>query len=212
MIKVSIVDDHQMFLDGLTSILSDFANMQLVSTAINGQDFLDKLQRTEKPHVVLLDINMPVMNGIDLIEILAEEYPQIKVLVLSMLDDGHKIKQMIDLGAKGYILKNTGREELFKAISRIHGGESYFSDEVSAKVLGSMVQTRKKVIDQEVQLSKREKEILQHIVKGLTSQEIADQLFISKLTVETHRKNIHRKLGVKGTAGLVKYAIDHMLV
>ena len=212
MIKISIVDDHQMFIDGLSSILSDFDEVTLSFTAGNGRDFIKKLELQGPPDLVLLDINMPEMNGVELAEWLNQSHPKVAILVLSMHDDGKNIRRLIDLGAKGYILKNTGREELYKAIMTVYRGESYFSEVVSRNVLGSMVKAKTEVSAQEVQLSTREVEVLRAIAGGKTSQEIGEMLFISKLTVETHRKNIHRKLGVKGTAALVKYAIEQMLI
>ena len=210
--RISIVDDHQMFLDGLESIISEFPDVELVFTAKNGKDFLKKLEMHRPPELVLMDINMPEMNGLELTEVLVESHPQMGILVLSMIDDGQKIKKMIDLGAKGYILKNTGRDELYKAMMTIHRGESYFSKSVSENVLGSLVKARKQESEQEIKLSFREKEVLRRIAQGKTSQEIADELFLARMTVETHRKNIKRKLGIKTTAALVKYAIDQMLL
>ena len=210
--RISIVDDHQMFLDGLESIISEFPDVELVFTAKNGKDFLKKLEMHRPPELVLMDINMPEMNGLELTEVLVESHPQMGILVLSMIDDGQKIKKMIDLGAKGYILKNTGRDELYKAMMTIHRGESYFSKSVSENVLGSLVKARKQESEQEIKLSFREKEVLRRIAQGKTSQEIADELFLARMTVETHRKNIKRKLGIKTTAALVKYAIDQMLI
>ena len=210
--KISIVDDHQMFVDGLVSIISQFPDVNLVFTANNGKEFLNKLQYEVAPDLVLMDINMPEMNGLELAEVLMTKHPKMGILVLSMLDNGQQIKKMIDLGVKGYILKNTGRDELYKAMMCVFRGESYFSKAVSENVLGAMVQVRNRENQQEVKLSQREKEVLRLIAQGKTSQQIADDLFLARLTVETHRKNIKRKLGIKSTAALVKYAMDQMLI
>ncbi len=208
--KISIVDDHQMFVDGLASIIEQFPDIELVFTANNGKAFLKKLEWGIVPELVLMDINMPEMNGVELAEVLTNTHPQMGILVLSMLDDGQQIRKMIELGVRGYILKNTGRDELYRAIMQVARGESYFSQAVSENVLGTMVRQKDKEKEQYVKLSQREKEVLRLIAKGKTSQEIADELFLARLTIETHRKNIKRKLGLKSTAALVKYAMDQM--
>jgi len=210
--KISIVDDHQMFVDGLASIISQFPDVELVFTANNGKEFLKKLEWEAAPDLVLMDINMPEMNGLELTEALIESHPKMGILVLSMLDDGKQIKKMIDLGVKGYILKNTGRDELYKAMMCVFRGESYFSKAIGENVLGEMVKTKSRENEQQVKLSVREKEVLRLVAKGWTSQQIADELFLARLTIETHRKNIKLKLGIKSTAALVKYAIDQMLI
>lgn len=212
MTKIIIADDHQMFIDGLKSLLSTNNQIELVGEANNGKQLLELLANTSTD-IVLMDVNMPEMDGVEATKQLAQNYPHIKVLMLTMFNTRDYIEKLLKAGAHGYILKNTGKEELFEAIEKVMAGESYFSKEVTERIMEGL--QRKKTIEKDpmmVELTDREKEVLKLIVQEMTSNEIAEKLFISFHTVETHRKNLISKLGVKNIAGLVKYAFQQGLV
>jgi two-component system, NarL family, nitrate/nitrite response regulator NarL len=198
MIKILIADDHQMFIDGLKSILKSDKGMSIVGEAHNGLQVIELLQKTEVD-LILMDVNMPEMDGINSTKQLLHQYPHIKVLMLTMHNSRDYIEKVMRAGAHGYILKNTGKEELSEAIHSVMQGNSYYSKEVTEKIMEGL--QRKKVVETNVLL-----------VQEYTSHEIADKLFISFHTVETHRKNLISKLQVKNIAGLVKYAIQQGIV
>ena len=209
-IKIAIADDHQMVLDGLQLIISQESSLRMMGTAHNGLEVLDLLAK-EPVEVLLLDINMPIMNGIDTMKIIGKEYPNLAVLGLSMLDDTIVIKKLIKYGARGFLLKNSGKEKIIEAITEIHQGQKYFDKAIINKLLEN---DNTKSIGTSLfpKLSRREKEILSLIIQEHTTQEISDALFISFGTVETHRRNIINKLGVRNTAGMVRVALEYQLL
>lgn len=209
-IKVAIADDHQMVLDGLQLIISQETELDLCGVAHNGQEVLDLLSEN-KVDVLLLDINMPEMNGIDTMKIVGKKYPDLAVLGLSMLDDTIVIKKLVKYGALGFLLKNSGKEKIIEAINEIHEGRKYFDQTIINKLLEND-NTKSVGTSLFPQLSRREKEILNLIIQEHTTQEIAETLFISFGTVETHRRNIINKLGVRNTAGMVRVALDYQLL
>lgn len=207
MTKIYIADDHQIFIDGISSLLTGQSDLEIVGSANNGQELLDAL-KTTPVDLVLLDVNMPVMDGKEALKNILQLYPNIKVLMLTMHDSGLQIEKLMKAGAHGYLLKNTGKEELLKAIDAIMKGEPFYSEEVSKKVMeGLMRKQAQSNTVTEVELTPREKEVLTEIANELTTTEIADKLCISHHTVESHRKNLISKLQVRGATGLVKYAI-----
>jgi DNA-binding NarL/FixJ family response regulator len=211
MIRVYIADDHQVLLDGLHTLLAAAADLEVVGTGQNGQEVLQFL-RDHPVDVVLLDINMPVLNGIETCKILHKDYPQVRVLALSMYEKASFIQQMLKNGASGYILKNTGHDELVEAIRTVHRGEQYLSKVVSDTLMQSMLgrpATSRQYIPE---MTRREKEILLLIAKEFTTQEISEQLHISLNTVETHRKNLLSKFGVRNSVGLIKIALERGLL
>jgi len=211
MIKIFIADDHQMFIDGIKAILKDEAGIQVVGEARNGMEVLEQLEQI-KTDLLLLDINMPVMDGIETTRHLRKTFPGIKILMLTMYNNHEFISGLVHEGASGYILKNTGKKELIEAIITVHKGNNYFSKEVTETVMQHL---HKKPADQKVesvQLTRREKEILVLISREFSTRQIADELFISPNTVETHRKNLMSKLNVKNIAGLVKFALQTGLI
>ncbi|MFI5221023.1 MAG: response regulator [Bacteroidia bacterium] len=207
MIKVIIADDHQMFIDGIKSLLRTHKNISIVGEANNGEQVLEILSK-DPADIILMDVNMQVMDGIEATKQVRSKYPNVKILMLTMFNTKEYIEKVLRAGAHGYILKNTGKEELHEAIDKIMNGESYFSKEVTGRIMEG-IQKRKSVENDPMraELTDREKEVLKLISQELTTQEIADKLFISHHTVETHRKNLISKLNVKNTAGLVKYAV-----
>ena len=212
-IKTMVVDDHKMFLDGIVSLLRGDEEVEVVSTANNGVEALDYLSKNDDIDVLITDISMPQLDGNELSKKIKDLYPNINILVLSMHSTGKTISQLLKNGATGYILKNTGKEELIEAIHTVAKGETFFSSEVKNNVMNSMMGSDKAAEpDLGVKLTRREVEIIKLIAAEHTTQEIADKLFISLHTVESHRKNIMRKVDVRNLAGLIKYAIRKGLV
>ncbi|HOJ91599.1 MAG TPA: response regulator transcription factor [Saprospiraceae bacterium] len=214
MIRVLIADDHTMFVDGIESILNQESKIKLVAKCFDGKTIFDIL-KTKEIDVILLDINLPEMNGIEVSKKLSKEYPNVKVLALSMFNEESYVTEILRNGALGYILKNTGRIELVKAIETVNNGETYFSKDVTETIMGSLMKkpaVKKTSSFLVPKISRREKEVLQLIIKEHTTQEIADQLFISLKTVESHRSSLISKLNVRNTAGLVRAALEHKLL
>jgi DNA-binding NarL/FixJ family response regulator len=210
MTRVLIADDHQMFVDGLKSLLEDEKELCVVGEAKNGVEVLEFCDR-EAVDIVIMDINMPVMDGIQTSKELSKKHSSVKILGLSMYNDRDYISDILKAGAMGYVLKNTGKAHLLNAISTLQSGSSYFSEEVSKTLLNTFI--RNVPYEQAVEkISDREKEVLECIASGLTTYEIGDKLFISKNTVETHRKNLLYKLKARNTAELVNNAYKQRLI
>ncbi len=205
-IKVLIVDDHLMFLEGLIAMLKGLQEIEIVGSALNGKEALGLLE-TMNVHVLITDLSMPEMDGEELIENVIKKYPEINILILSTYSDGQVIERMIKRGVRGYLLKNAEKNEFIKAIHTLNNGEKYFSETVKNEFIQSTFSNKK--ADVPFRLSRREKEILKLISSECTTAEIAEKLFISQNTVNTHRKNLLSKIGVKNTAGLVKFAIQN---
>ena len=204
-VTLAIVDDHQVVINGLVSMLSADPSIQVVYTTTRGADLLDFL-RGQQPDAILLDIQMPGMNGIDLCKQVLKAYPHIKIIAFSSFDDTHYIKQVLRSGASGYLLKDAGPQAITGALAAVMRGEQVIDESVKKLLLQESITGQRRSI-YEVPLTRREKEILALIAEGLSNQQIADRLFISLRTVETHRFNLTQKLEVKNAAGLVKEAI-----
>jgi DNA-binding NarL/FixJ family response regulator len=202
--KILIADDHTMFINGLRLLLSDTGKYDVVAVAYNGQEALNILAE-QRIDIVLMDVNMPKLNGYQATFKIKEQYPGVKVIVLSMLADELSVNKMLEAGADGYLFKNADEEELFESLDAVLRGEIYITKEVRNRINVS----KNKSNTSEARLSSREIDIANLIVNGLTNQEIADTLCLSVRTVETHRKNILAKLELKNTASLVKYLIDN---
>lgn len=203
--KIIIVDDHQLFRNGLKFILNEIKNIQVVGEASNGQEFLELLEYGI-PDLVLMDINMPVMNGVTAAKIALEKYPQLNILVLSMYGETEYYNTMIDIGVKGFILKDVDNKELEDSINKVISGGTYFSQELLLNLI------KNKSFNENITLTKREKEVLELICKGFSNQQISDQLFISQRTVERHRSSLLLKTDSKNSISLVLYAIRHKLI
>lgn len=201
-IKIVLIDDHQMLIDGIKSLLSDADNFEVIAEFTSAKKLLDSIAELN-PYLVITDINMPEMNGIELTQILKKQYPSLKILALSMHNDKTMISKMIDAGVSGYILKNTGKQELLEALEQICSGNTFYSREVANEMLNN-----KNTSSDEVNLTAREVEIIKLIAKEYSNLQIADSLCISERTVETHRKNIFRKTATKSVVGLIKFAIE----
>lgn len=208
MIKILIADDHNVLINGLKLIFAVRDDFKIISVANNGQEVID-LVKSECPDVILLDINMPVLNGYQTLEILKSDYPEIKVIILSMLNDKRNVLNMLEAGAKGYLFKDTDDKQLFNAIEMIQQGGYYVSEDLQS-ILDEFLANSKCADKKNKQLlSSRELEIVSLIVDGNTNAEIANLLFLSTRTVDTHRKNIFHKLNLNNTALLVKYALEN---
>lgn len=208
MIKVCIADDHQLMLDGLSFIIKNMKGMQLVATAVSGQEVLDYV-RDHPVDVLLLDINMPDLNGVEVCKRLFKRKADVKIIALSMYKRQSYIIRMLSFGARGYLLKDDSAEEIERAIQMVVAGEYYFSSQINVDVISLLTSKEGKENDE---LSEREIQILECIAHGLTNQHISEKLFLSQHTIETHRKNILRKLNAKNTADLVRIGIEKGLI
>ena len=208
-IDILIVDDHRIVIDGLRSLLEDDLTFNIVATTIDSTEVLTLMSATHVD-VLLTDVMMPKMTGQELAKQVRKKYPDVKILALSMSGQGDVVDAMInDADINGYVLKNISKAELTKAITKIAGGGIYFSDEVLSELEKT---SHIKKQNDEAQLTARELEIIRLIEKEMSNKEIAETLFISERTVETHRKNIFRKSKTNSVIGLVKYAYEHKLV
>lgn len=209
--KILIVDDHALFRSGLRLLLSSSGKYDVVGEAGNGIEMLQHL-KSQIPDVILLDISMPDMDGIEAASTAFEIYPDLRIITLSMYGEEDYYFKMVGLGVKGFLLKNSDINEVFSAIESVMEGGSYFSQELLFNLVSNLRSSNEMVEDDNATLSNRELEILLLICKGLTNTEIADSLFISKRTVDKHRANILEKTQCKNTANLVVYAIKTGLV
>ena len=209
-IKVMIADDHQIFRDGIKALLKEAKNIVVVAEAGDGEEAFQNLKK-QKVDVILMDISMPVRNGVETTKLIKSKSPEVKVLALTMYDDDHYVVDTLDAGASGYLLKNTGRAELINAIQTVAAGDSYLSKEASDRLVAHIIRSRNSIAkknDDEIPITQREMQVLKLIAQELSSKEIAQMLFISQRTVDTHRGNLLLKLGLKNTASLVNYAIS----
>lgn len=213
-IKILIADDHPLIAKGIKTSLESNSEIEVVTIVHNGKEALEYIEK-HSVDILLLDIDMPVMNGIDCASILLQKNPDFKVVMLSMHQDSYTIKKVMDLGVKSYLLKTIPSDELVFAIQKIHNGEAYFNADVTQALLDSKpssYQTQNPVISPLVNdLTTREKEIIQCICEGLSNPDIGKKLFISPKTVDTHRTNIMRKLQVRNVVSLVRFAIRNNL-
>jgi DNA-binding NarL/FixJ family response regulator len=213
-IKVMVLDDHHLFIEGLKSLLYDEPGVTFVGGVSNLNEALDFLQKTPVD-VILADVNIPWTSGIEITKQIKQLFPELQVLALSMHEDHHTIKQMIEAGAAGYILKRSNMNEVVEAIQVVFEKGTYFGRDVQSILLDSMKgvsHSSGQISEEKVQLTARESEILELIAKEYTNEQIADKLFISERTVETHRRNIFTKTKTKSIVGLIKYAIRHGIV
>lgn len=207
--QILLVDDHQIVIDGIRALLSTEKNVEIKGEAHHGEEALQMLE-VLKVDIVLMDLDMPIMGGLAATKIIRRQYPEVKIIVLTMHDEKAMVQAMIDAGADGYLLKNSPKEELMKALRAVSEGDSYFPADVKSILLqADFDQARKgKLAD----LTDREMEILKCIAEGHSNKEIGEQLFISHRTVDTHRTNLMQKLDVHNIAGLVRIAITSGLV
>ncbi len=215
-IKVMLVDDHKLIREGLKAHFRNDNRFEIVCEASNGEEAMEMLKNTSVD-IVLMDINMDVMDGIECTTEIVKIYPQVKVLALTMLAENQHIKQMLKAGAVGYLLKNSSEEEIKQGIISVNSGLPFYSPEVLQTVMNSLAvplapKKKKSKFDISITLSEREKEVLVLVIKEFSNQEIADQLYISKRTVDAHKRNLLEKTGAKNVAGLVIYALNHNII
>jgi DNA-binding NarL/FixJ family response regulator len=208
-VKLLIVDDHKIIRDGIKALLNKAEGIEVINEASNGAEALEIVEASSSTlDMVLMDIRMPEMDGITATKQITDKFPNIKVLALTMHDDEPHIMNMLQSGASGYVLKTIGKQELVSAINKVASGQNYFAKEASNALLGYFSKkgsSKKKIIS--TKLTNREIEVLTLIADECTNNEIAEKLFLSTRTIDSHRRNLLQKLEVKNTAGLVKYAL-----
>ncbi len=207
MISVFIVDDHPVVIEGIHSLLQNEKDIAWMGHAMNAPSCLGFFVNNTAD-VVLMDISMPGMDGVELCAVMKEKYPGIMILGLSTFNQGLYIKKMVENGASGYILKNSSKEELIQAIHAVHEGHIYFSGEVGI----ALQEYQKSSMKELPVLTPREKEVLELIAEGYTNPQIAEKIFLSPFTVDSHRKNLLAKLAVKNTASLIRLAVEKKLI
>lgn len=213
-IKIILADDHQIFRDGIKSLLSDEENLEVTAEASNGDELISLL-KVYKPEILILDITMPKTSGIELAKIITEQYPEVNILILSMHKNEDFVVNAMINGAKGYLPKDTTRKELLEAINTIAHGEEYLGKLISSNILRSYIKKSRlgfERIDKDEPLTNREKEIIEQVGAGLSNKEIADKLFISVRTVDSHKNHIMSKLKIKSTAELIIYGIKNKII
>jgi DNA-binding NarL/FixJ family response regulator len=205
-IRILIADDHTVFIDGMKAMLREIPGLEVIADAENGDQLIEQAG-VHRPDIILTDIQMPGKDGIEATKEIHKQFPGIKIIALTMLNESMFIKKMLEAGASGYVLKTIDKEELIKVIRKVASGEKHFSAEVTAQLINNFSQ--KSPLDI---LTKREREILGLIAQGLTDKEIAEKVFLSPLTATTHRKNILSKLGLKNKVELTRFAIENKII
>jgi DNA-binding NarL/FixJ family response regulator len=209
-IRILLADDHEIFRDGFRVMMKKQTDFELIGEASNGQELLHAITQLQ-PDVVVTDIKMPIMDGIEATKQIYKNFPQVGVIALSMFDEENLIVDMIEAGAKGYLLKNAQKEEIFDAIKTVYQNRTYFCNHTSPKLAKLLGKARFNPTTQTVKASfnERESEIIKMICQEMSNKEMAEQLNLSSRTIESHREKILFKMGVKNTAGIVIYAIRH---
>ncbi len=209
--RILLADDHQLFLDGLRSLLDRIETCEVVGEACNGVEVLAVLARTPTD-CVLMDVEMPELNGIETTKQIKKQFPRVRVLAISMSSDYDTVRAMLRAGADGYLAKNTGKADLLKALDTISRGQIYISPELTPVVFHGVANRKLPSQVYTQALTQRERDVLTLIVGGMTNEQIAQKLFLSPLTVKTHRANMLSKLNCTNTATLVKYALENKLL
>ena len=204
--KILVVDDHAIVLDGIKSLLADIENAEIAATATNATEALTLLKQT-KAELVITDINMPGMDGLEFIKTIRSDFPPTKIIVLSLHDEPHFVRNIMKLRVQGYILKNDASSELVEAVYRVLAGKTFFSSKISQVMMEQINSPASENL-----LTEREIEIIKLIAGEKSNKQIADKLFISERTVETHRKNIFRKTATNNIVGLIKFAYANNLI
>jgi DNA-binding NarL/FixJ family response regulator len=232
-IRVFVADDHNIIITGIQSMLAEATDIEIAGQAADGDEMIQLVDEAEqKPDLILMDIKMPAKNGVQTTEELLQRFPDLQIMALTMYDDEEYVTSMLQAGARGYVLKNTDKDELAEAIRTVAQGETYFGREATSAVMAKYMNNargseasakgaalasepagarQRETTTTEVHLTSREMEILRLIASEHTNQEIADKLYISPRTVHSHRRNLMQKVGVKNTAGLVRYAMEHQI-
>lgn len=208
--RILIVDDHQLVIDGLKGLLNTFYDYEVVGEANNGEEAIRYFEALS-PHVILMDIDMPILSGIQATKEIKKLNDEVKIIIISMHNDKPVINKLVKIGADGYLLKNTSSDEIKIALNTVVSGQKYFSDDVK-EILKN--ERKNDNVGQPVMesLTLREVEIIELVAEGLTNKEIGEKLFISHRTVDTHRTNLMKKLGVTNVAGLIRFAFKHKII
>ncbi len=210
-IKIIIADDHQLFREGLANLLADTNDIEILAQAENGRDAFNKA-RELNPDVIIMDIGMPVMDGVEATRQLIKELPEAKVVALSMHAEKQYIKGMFEAGASGYLFKNCAYDELIRAIRTVHNGKKYLSERITEIMINDYLGKEEDLPVTDSELTERESEILKLIAEGVSTSDISDRLFVSIKTIGTHKQHILEKLNLKTTTDLVKYAIKKGII
>jgi DNA-binding NarL/FixJ family response regulator len=212
MIKILLAEEHKIVREGIKSLLKDEVNMSIAAEARTGKEAIEKIS-SEEINLAILDIHMSVLNSIETVRHIKENYKETKILILSMMGHENYLMKGFEAGAHGFLLKNTGKDELLLAINKLMDGESFICSEIACMIINKI---KDKMIflskDPSIHLSNRENQILQLIAEGYTNSEIADKIFTSRRTVESHRKKLIEKTNSKNTATLIKYAVENGLI
>lgn len=215
MLKIILAEDHNIVRNGIKVLLESEEEFSIIGEATNGQEVLNMISKEDHIDLVLADINMPVMDGIELIKNLKITYPKIRLIILSMLDNEKYVAQAFSEGACGYLLKNVSSDELIFAIKHVSIGGKYLCSELSIKMLERLVNSSlpsQSIFEDTIDFSSREIEVLNLIAQGLTNHEMSEKLFLSKRTIEGHRQSLIEKTGSRNTASLIRYAVLNGIV
>jgi DNA-binding NarL/FixJ family response regulator len=210
-IRIVITDDHQLFRVGIANLLSGSPQIEIVGQAENGQEAIEKAKLL-KPDIVIMDLTLPVINGVDATRILYNELPEVRILILSMHADKKYIKDALEAGAYGYLFKDCTYDQLIEAINTVYQGKKYLGDKITEVLIQDYLNKKEEIPFNSSELSDRESEILKLLAEGKTTRVISEKLFISVKTVGTHKQNILEKLNLKSSADLIKYAIRKGIV
>jgi len=209
-IRIVIADDHRVMLDGIKALFGDVKEIEIVGEALNGEELIRQVE-IHRPDVVLTDVQMPVKDGIEAAREIHATYPEIKIIALTMLNESMFIRRMLEAGVSGYVIKTVDKDELIRVIHKVAAGEKHFGEEVTAELMNNFSGKTSETNPADV-LTRREKEILTLIAQGLTDKEIAEKVFLSSLTIITHRKNILSKLGLKNKVEITRFAMENGLL
>ena len=210
-IKILIADDHQLFREGLVNLLSDSSEIEIIAQAEDGKETIEKARKLN-PDIVIMDIGMPVINGIEATGILQKELPDIKVIALTMHSDKHYVKGMLEAGACGYLFKNCTYDQLIEAINTVYAGKKYLSDIITEVIIQDYMGKEENIPNDDPDLTERESEILKLFAEGKQTREISELLFVSVKTVGTHKQHILEKLNLKTITDLIKYALKKGII
>ena len=213
-VKILIADDHDLIHNGIKNMLRPIKRYKIIGKANNGAEAVQKAMEL-KPDVILMDISMPVLNGIEATKIISDKFPDIKIIALTQYEEQEYVVQILKSGGSGYLLKNSKKNEFIEAIESVLSGKKVFSKKISEQLINGLIHkttTDDKPEEHEIPLTKRETEIIKKIADDMSNQQIADELHISLRTVETHRRNLMQKLNVKTVVALLKYAAQHNII
>jgi DNA-binding NarL/FixJ family response regulator len=210
-VRIIIADDHRLFREGLVNLLSDAKDIEIVAEADNGKDVIEKAKALN-PDIIVMDIGMPILNGVEATARLLKELPAIKVIALSMHSEKQFIKGMLEAGASGYLFKNCAYDELIEAIHTVNAGKKYLSDKITEIMIQDYLGKEESMSESDSELTERESEILKLIAEGVPTSEISELLFVSVKTIGTHKQHLLEKLNLKTSTDLVKYAIKRGII